>query len=114
MDIKERANHTLNHGNKWPYDGRTSEPEPKDWAHRAARGVMADLCDRRGIKSELELIEEDVAQDIVETIAEIIRQAAMDDPQQGKMEREGKAHEGLCDQNATHRAGKAGKTDTDC
>ena len=76
MKIKERAIHTLKHGNKWPYDGRTNASEPKDWAHRAARGIMADLCDRRGIKSELELIEKEVAQDIVETIAEIIRQAA--------------------------------------
>ena len=83
----EIAEHRLNHGNKYPYDGgadfwedRTPTPRPaKDWAHEAARGVLSDLLDRRGIKwaFEDEAIDHETRADIVDSIAEIIRLASV-------------------------------------
>lgn len=49
--------------------------EGDDWAHRAARGVVADLTDRRGIKRGFEDIDEDVRTEIVNSLAAIIRLA---------------------------------------
>jgi hypothetical protein len=75
---------TLKHGNKFPYDApdawwkSTEDPVPppaKDWAHSAARGILADLQDRRDIKHGFERIDEDVRVEIVDTLAEIIRVA---------------------------------------
>lgn len=48
---------------------------PSDWAHRAARGVLSDLCDRRGIKWELQKVDMDTRKDIVAALSEIIRLA---------------------------------------
>lgn len=78
------AKHRLEHGAKFPYDatdewwnGDGKNPPPaKDWAHAAARGVLADLSDRQGIKWELEKIDEDVRAELVGSVAEIIRAAA--------------------------------------
>jgi len=73
---------TINHGNKYPYDapdawwkegGVEQPPEPTDWAHRAARGILADMSDRRGIKRGFEDLPEDIRCEIVDTIAKIIR-----------------------------------------
>jgi hypothetical protein len=74
---------TLEHGDKFPFDAsdhwRSSDgkkpPKPKDWAHRAARGIIADLSDRRDIKRGFEEIDEDVRKEIVATLADIIRAA---------------------------------------
>lgn len=49
--------------------------KPTDWAHRAARGVLSDLSDRRGIKWELQKVDMDTRKDIVAALAEIIRLA---------------------------------------
>ncbi len=81
MDI---AKHRLEHGAKFPYDaddkwwngGGENPPPAKDWAHAAARGVLADLNDRGGIKHGFNEIDEDVRAEIVESLAEIIRRAA--------------------------------------
>lgn len=81
MDI---AKHQLEHGAEFPYDatdewwgGDGKNPPPaKDWAHAAARGVLADLNDRKGIKRELEEVDEEVRIELVESLAEIIRLAA--------------------------------------
>lgn len=56
-----------------PYHGKPA----KDWSERAALGVLANLLDRRGIKHELAQIEgdEDITNEIVESLAEIIRLA---------------------------------------
>lgn len=78
------AKHTLEHGAEFPYDaddkwwrGNGKNPPPaKDWAVSAARGVLADLNDRRGIKHGFEGVGEDVRAEIVESLAEIIRLAA--------------------------------------
>ncbi len=50
---KTEAHIALEHGAMFPYDASDEwnekderEPLPaKDWAHAAARGVIADLCD---------------------------------------------------------------------
>ena len=70
-------------GNKYPYDAPDSwwvrecrTPYPAvDTAHEAARGILHDLQDRRGIKSGFDNIDEETRKNIVESIAEIIRQA---------------------------------------
>jgi hypothetical protein len=72
------------HGGKFPYDGgsefwqrgRVPKP-PTDWAHAAARGVLANLCDRRGVKHELRNVDHDVREEIAQTLAGIIRAAAL-------------------------------------
>jgi len=81
MNAKSR----LEHGSNFPFDapdswwsseGRKVEM-PGDWAVKAARGVIADLRDRRDIKQPLQihLIDEDVRAEIIQTLAEIIRLA---------------------------------------
>lgn len=76
----------LEHGGKFPYDA-TDEwsdkypadppPMPSDWAHSAARGILANLTDRRGVfPSE---VDEKTRIEIVATLAEIIR--AAEEPQ---------------------------------
>lgn len=71
-------------GSRCPYDApdtwwNADEQMPlpaSDWAHAAARGVLADLSDRRGIKWQLLEIDEGVRTEMVETLADIIREAA--------------------------------------
>lgn len=82
MDISRRR---LEHGANYPYDGgaefwedRTPTPPPAaDWAHAAARGVLDDLLDRRGIKWALEdeQIDHETRAEIVQSLAAIIRLA---------------------------------------
>lgn len=61
----------------WKEDDKDSQPPPaKDWAHRAARGILSDLTDRRGIKHGFNNIDEDVRVELVGSLAAIIRQAA--------------------------------------
>jgi hypothetical protein len=52
-------------------------PPATDWAHRAARGVIADLQGRSGIKHQLDPLStaEDTRVELVETVAAIIRAA---------------------------------------
>lgn len=84
MTPEQRA---LERGATFPYDASDAwrsadpdEPPPPamDWAHAAARGVLADLSDRRGIKWELEKVDDDVRAEIVMALAAIIRQANKD------------------------------------
>ncbi len=75
-DIIER----LELGEEFPYDTDfdlypSSTTPSTDWAHTAARGILADLCDRRGIKSELDKVDLDVRIELTQTIAAIIRMA---------------------------------------
>ena len=65
---------SIEHGNAYPYDSPTP---PKDWAHSAARGIIADLMDRSGF-SGFEEVAGDIRNEIVETMSEIIREAAGD------------------------------------
>ena len=73
------------HGAEFPYDAgadfwedRNPLPPPAaDWAHAAARGVLADLLDRRGIKWALndEQIDHETRAELTQTMAAIIRAA---------------------------------------
>lgn len=79
------AKHTLERGQKYPYDAPddwwqgddTPALPPADWAHAAARGVIADLCDRGGIKHGFNNIDEEIRAEIVSSLASIIRLAAL-------------------------------------
>ena|ERR1019366_10032770 len=75
---------TLAHGAKFPYDASEdwyesddtrSPPPATDWAHAAARGVVADLTDRRGIKNGFDDVDDETKVEIISTMAEIIRLA---------------------------------------
>lgn len=58
------------------YDGTTDSPLPAiDWAHFAARVILADLSGRRGVGDELEAINEDTRLELVQSLAAIIRLA---------------------------------------
>lgn len=79
------ATSSINLGNKYPFDASDSwwnstatiaPPPAKDWAHSAARGVIADLKNRSGIKHGFNDIDEETRVEIVESIAEIIREAS--------------------------------------
>lgn len=84
MDAKQIAESTLRHGAKYPYDAPDdwwkgdgkSPPTAIDWAHAAARGVLADLNDRKGIKHGFADLDQDIRAEITASLAEIIRQAA--------------------------------------
>lgn len=79
--MTDDAKRRIEHGAKYPYDGERPE---QDWAHRAARGIAADLCDRRGIKWEMGKVDDDsesdysVRCDIVDSHAAIIRAALVE------------------------------------
>ena len=66
-------------GQEYPYDSSPSGRSRKgDWAIKAARGVLSNLCDRRDIKRGFEGIDHAVRKEIVDSLAEIIRIAALD------------------------------------
>lgn len=89
MAISEQQNidlaiRSITNGSEFPYDASDEwwdctegvEIEPaRDAAHAAARGILADLKDRRGIKRGFDRVEEKTRVEIVERLAEIIRQA---------------------------------------
>lgn len=80
MTPAERA---LQHSSRFPYDAKDAwwrsaplaPPPAKDWAHRAARGVLTALQDQREIKHALAEKGEATRVELVESLAEIIRQA---------------------------------------
>jgi hypothetical protein len=83
IDMQNVA-YKLQRGANYPYDAPDSwraanveEPPPPalDWAHAAARGVVADLTDRRGIKWGFDNIDPDIRAEIVASLAAIIRLA---------------------------------------
>lgn len=75
--IERLAAIRLSQGDERPYDLADDEsmPEPGDWATRAARGVIADMRDRRTIKWGFNNVDEDVRREIVASVATIIRLA---------------------------------------
>ena len=82
MQDHKEFERTLERGLEYPYDAPDNwklngdEPDqPEDWAHIAARGILYDLSDRRGIKQELGMVDEDVRKEITETMAMLIRHA---------------------------------------
>lgn len=60
----------------WATDEKEAPPPALDWAHAAARGILYDFLDRRGIKHGFSGIDEDVRTEIVQSMAAIIRAAA--------------------------------------
>jgi hypothetical protein len=77
---------SLDRGDRRPFDAPDAlydldpgqvPPPATDWAHRAARGVIADLQGRSGIKHQLDpsSTAEDTRAELVETVAAIIRAA---------------------------------------
>lgn len=82
---EEYARHRIEHGREFPYDGiwEATGPDPEltpvpsadDPHFVAARGVLADLCDRRGIKWELSKVDHETREEIIATLAGIIRMA---------------------------------------
>ena len=83
-DRKTRAQHSIARGSKYPYDAtdqwkaeeamETPPPTADDDAHRAARGIIADLTDRAVIKYGFNGVDETVRIQIVSDIADIIRE----------------------------------------
>lgn len=57
----------------WAGDGR-NPPPPVDKAHATARGIIAELQDRRGIKLGFIDLDDEIRIEIVEKLAEIIRE----------------------------------------
>ena len=87
MTPKQIADHKLAMGARFPFDApdiwwaNGGSPAPaKDWAHAAARGVLADLTDRGGIKHTLDSIDEEIRVEIVDSLADIIRAASKEQP----------------------------------
>lgn len=61
----------VEHGTNFPYHGIA----PTDASEKAALAVLANLCDRRGIKWELNAVDDDVRAEIVTDLSAIIREA---------------------------------------
>ena len=75
------AQEAMKRGAEFPYDGGTefwdsdasNPPAAKDKAHATARGILADLSDRRGVRHVLDDVDHDVRAELTESLAEIIR-----------------------------------------
>lgn len=65
------AKKTLERALRHPFDDR----EPTDSAHRAALGVLGELTSRSGIGDALEQLDDDLRVEIVDAVAEVIREA---------------------------------------
>lgn len=66
-------------GDRYAYDAPDDAeiaPPPIDWAHRAARGIICNLTDRKAIKRGFEEIDEEIRVEIVDSMADIIRAAS--------------------------------------
>ena len=76
------AKQCLNHGGEFPYDAPDSfwensnntPPKATDKAHATARGIIADLEDRHTIKHGFADVDEATRVEIVNDLAEIIRE----------------------------------------
>lgn len=76
MTDKEAAQTNLNGADEFPYDCEFTGKV--DWAHRAARGVLYNLSDRRGVGGGLAAIRGDIetANEMTQSLAAIIRESA--------------------------------------
>ncbi|MBC9968848.1 hypothetical protein [Ralstonia insidiosa] len=81
--MSHEAKRKLERGAKFPYDAPDSwwrddgesPPAATDWAHAAARGILADLKGRSGVDDALQNVDEETRMEIVQSIADIIRTA---------------------------------------
>ena len=71
MSLIDDAKRALEVGQEFPY----GDTAGGDWAKKAANGILYDLCDRRGIKHAFNDVDEDIRSEIIDALAEIIRQA---------------------------------------
>lgn len=72
------AERAISRGALNPFDAEddaAAAPPPRDWAHAAARGVIADLMDRKGIKHGFGQIDHEIRVEIVDSLGAIIRAA---------------------------------------
>jgi hypothetical protein len=70
---RNMAQRSLDLGQEYVYDAKYTGTV--DWAHKAVRGMMYDLCDRGGIKHELFEIDEYTRADMTADLADILREA---------------------------------------
>ena len=68
---------SIQRGIEYPYDGddEGQSPVPLTPERVAAYGVLTDLLDRRGIGHALDDIDYEIKEEIVETLAGIIKEA---------------------------------------
>lgn len=73
--LKRGADFPYDASDRWWDGSGMNPPKAKDWAHAAARGVIADLTDRNTIKWGFENVDEGTRREIVQMMAAIIRMA---------------------------------------
>lgn len=73
--MSDKAFRDLRSGTEYPYHHRA----PTDWCEKAALGILRDLSDRRGIKYELDAVDDNTREDIVHALSDIIRTAFEED-----------------------------------
>lgn len=83
--MDDAAKRDIEHGAQFPFDALdtwwdgdgVTPPPATDWAHAAARGIIANLQGRGGVGNELERgnIDEETRAEIIKSIAAIIRAA---------------------------------------
>ncbi len=88
--IANNVKFALKHGNEYPFDApdawwkntqpHLNPPPPTDWAHTAARAIVGDLLDRRGLRQSLQDIDEEVRKELVESMRLIIFAALEEAP----------------------------------
>ena len=79
-DKREKALLSISLGNQYPYDRLNGATRGR--AHSTARGILADLLDRRNIKWALQDVDDDVRCEIVDAIEDIIIVAGEEDGDQ--------------------------------
>lgn len=71
------AEFSIKHGNKFAYDLMHKDEDCSTrvgthWSIIAARGVLSNFKDRRGLRNELDNIDDDIREEMVLELAEII------------------------------------------
>jgi hypothetical protein len=78
-ELRQLAIRSLDSGHRCAYeqDDDGNAPAPMDWAHFAARGVLSNLGGRRGMDCAINDLDQEIRQEIVDTVAAIIRMAPL-------------------------------------
>lgn len=69
--MSDEAKFSLKLGKDFPFHGKP----PSDKYEEAVLGILADLCDRRGVKQELINCDNDIKETIINSLANILREA---------------------------------------
>jgi hypothetical protein len=64
------AKFSVKHGTDFPFNRRP----PVDKAETAVLGILSDLTGRRGIKHDLDACDRDIKEEIVTSLADIVRE----------------------------------------